>query len=69
MLRRSLQKIIARKRKAEEWRCKYLRLMADFKNYKKQLQRRSPIYILMQIEKIARLYGVLDNFEESAHDQ
>ena len=46
------QKIIAKKAEAEEGGdARYLRLMAEFRTIRSELQRRSPIYILMQMKR------------------
>ena len=54
----------------EAWSMKYMRLMADFQNYKKRTEKeKTDIYAYANEKLIAELLTVLDNFERAlAHE-
>ena len=54
------------KDRGEDWQTKYLRLMADFQNYKKRIEsERSQIYARANEQIIVDLLNVIDNFDRA----
>ena len=65
-----LDPLIAAQNEAEQWKDKYIRLVAEFENYKKRTLKEKSELILNGSEKtVAAILPILDDFERATADK
>lgn len=65
-----LDPLVAAQNEAEQWKDKYIRLVAEFENYKKRTLKEKSELILNGSEKtIAAILPILDDFERATADK
>lgn len=65
-----LDPLAAAQNEAEQWKDKYIRLVAEFENYKKRTQKEKSELILNGSEKtVAAILPILDDFERATADK
>ena len=65
-----LDPLVAAQNEAEQWKDKYIRLVAEFENYKKRTLKEKSELILNGSEKtVAAILPILDDFERASADK
>ena len=65
-----LDPLVAAQNEAEQWKDKYIRLVAEFENYKKRTLKENTELILNGSEKtVAAILPILDDFERATADK
>lgn len=65
-----LDPLVAAQNEAEQWKDKYIRLVAEFENYKKRTLKENSELILNGSEKtVAAILPILDDFERATADK
>ena len=65
-----LDPLVAAQNEAEQWKDKYIRLVAEFENYKKRTLKETAELILNGSEKtVAAILPILDDFERATADK
>ena len=65
-----LDPVVAAQNEAEQWKDKYIRLVAEFENYKKRTLKEKSELILNGSEKtVAAILPILDDFERATADK
>lgn len=67
---KELDPLVAAQNEAEQWKDKYIRLVAEFENYKKRTLKEKSELILNGSEKtVAAILPILDDFERATADK
>ena len=67
---KELDPVVAAQNEAEQWKDKYIRLVAEFENYKKRTLKEKSELILNGSEKtVAAILPILDDFERATADK
>ena len=67
---KELDPLVAAQNEAEQWKDKYIRLVAEFENYKKRTLKEKSELILNGSEKtVAAILPILDDFERATTDK